>query len=174
MNCIFYTEMSQTAVVDSLDIALYLDKVPELADDKKYQLLTNHWKPHQLYQFPITVELGHNRRFNPAWLKSYPWLAYSPSVNGAFCLPCVLFGMQVGHNSSKLNRLYRSPLSTWVSATTKLFEHNNRSEFHRKSVAFASAFKAVQEKTLQPIHLQVNKSNNLFSLIFNQHEILAC
>ena len=41
-------------------------------------------------------------------------LAYSKYLDGAFCLPCVLFGVQCGRNSNKLGKLYKSPLTLYL------------------------------------------------------------
>ncbi len=62
----------------------------------------------------------------------------------------------MGHNSSKLDKLYRSPLTNWVSATTKLSEHNSKSDFHRQSALFALEFKRVYREQTEPVHRQVN------------------
>ncbi len=39
-------------------------------------------------------------QFQPAWLKQYPWLHYSPHVDGAFCKSCAFFAPdKVGGNT---------------------------------------------------------------------------
>ena len=55
------------------------------------------------------------------------WLQYSKVLNGAFCLPCVVFGRQLGINSSKVEKLVTSPLKDWSSAVTRLKMHNKSS-----------------------------------------------
>ena len=50
-------------------------------------------------------------------------LAYSKYLDGAFCLPRVLFGVQCGRNSNKLEKLYKSPLTLWTSAISRFTKH---------------------------------------------------
>ncbi len=140
----------------SLDIGCFFHNVGTLTDDVKFRLLTNHWKPSSSYNFPQHVYQQVKRRFNIRWLSVYPWLAYSKELDGAFCLPCVLFGKQTGHNGFKLDKLYRSPLTNWVSATTKLSEHNNKSEFHRQANLLAVEFKKIHQEQAEPIDRQVS------------------
>ncbi len=120
-------------------------------------MLTSHWTPPPGYRFPTEKMYGKNRSFSSDWLKVYPWLVYSPSINGAFCFPCVLFGCQSGHNNSKLDKLYQSPLTNWVKAAQKLSEHNTKSEVHKQSMVFCKELKSIQEKHKEPIKVQINK-----------------
>ena len=50
------------------------------------------------------------RTFLYKWLEEYSWLCYSPSVDGAFCLPCVLFGDQFPVKKDKVKRLFSEPM----------------------------------------------------------------
>ena len=53
------------------------------------------------------------------------WLTYSEHLDGAFCFACMLFGRRIGKNSSKLDKLFRSPLTTWSTATLRFIAHEN-------------------------------------------------
>ena len=69
----------------------------------------------ELFDLPVSVECSNSiRYFLRSWLKRFPWLAYSKYLDGAFCLPCVLFGVQCGRNSNKLDKLYKSPLTLYL------------------------------------------------------------
>ena len=72
------------------DIAKY-DNHFTLVDNLKYNLLLNHIVPRKC-SLPGRLYQGYKRTFNLEWLKQYNWLVYSPSTDGAFCAPCVLFG----------------------------------------------------------------------------------
>lgn len=72
------------------------------------------------------------------------WITFYKIVTSPF---------QIGHNSGKLDKLYRSPLTNWISATTKLLEHQNRSAFHKQAMAFANGFKSAQKT--EHVHQQV-------------------
>ena len=57
-------------------------------------------------------------KFCITWLDDFPWLKYSPSLNGAFCLPCILFS-----NSSRQLVLLKNLLLLWTGAKEKLKNH---------------------------------------------------
>ena len=73
-------------------------------------------KPGKLFDFPVSVECSNSKgSFVRGWLKKFSWLADSVFLDGAFCLPCVLFGVQSGRNSNKLDKLYKTPLTLLTS-----------------------------------------------------------
>ena len=59
-----------------------------MSDDVISDLIKNVFKPSNTFSFLVTK----GRTFRLDWLQLYPWLCYSPSEDGAYCLPCVLFG----------------------------------------------------------------------------------
>ena len=74
------------------DIGLFYDKVNQMSDAEKFDLLHNVWKPQQDFKLPSKLETGgKTRKFCYNWLLTYPWLVYSQYLNGCFCLPCLLF-----------------------------------------------------------------------------------
>ena len=82
------------------EIRSYLDQ-----DQDKFKFIENVWKPGKLFDFPASVECSNsNLQFVWSWLKRFPWLAYSKYVDGAFCLPCVCFGVQCRRNTNKLDQ----------------------------------------------------------------------
>ena len=50
------------------------------------------------------------------WLQTYPWLRYSHMYDGAFCLPCILFGNDTPFE--RLDKLFKAPLKLWTSAAS--------------------------------------------------------
>ena len=74
--------------IHEYDIATYREKAKSMTDSEIDVLIKNLFKPDKSYSFPAT----NGRRFHFEWLGLYPWLCYSPSQDGAYCLPCVLFG----------------------------------------------------------------------------------
>ena len=74
------------------------------------------------YKFPVHQSIkatGKTHKFQYSWLRMYPWLAYSPKEDGAYCKVCVLFGnvhVSSDSNSFKLHRLLTKPLRLWSSA----------------------------------------------------------
>ena len=58
--------------------------------------------------------------------KNRTWLTYSPSKYALFCLKCLLFG------GLKKSNLASTGLKYWVSASSKLGDHENKR--HREAV----------------------------------------
>ena len=75
---------------------------------------------------------------------------------GAFCCFCVLFGHLPGKKSDCLNKLYKSPLKDWVSASTKFKEHQLNSEFHKAVVGCTEDFLRVQQGKMPSISQQLS------------------
>ena len=53
----------------------------------------------------------------------FSWIDYSPSVDGAFCLPCVLFRHSFPLKNKKLCNLFQSPLKNWSEAVLLFNKH---------------------------------------------------
>ena len=137
----------------SNDIGLFIDKAPSLADNVKFDLLSNHWKPEQTYEFPIDRS---NRKFQYSWFSMFPWLVYSEVLSGALCINCVLFGGESTHNASKLLNLFRAPLNTWSSALQRLREHEDKSSVHRKATMRVLQFKSFMQNKTTSVDLLMN------------------
>ena len=61
-----------------------------LSKGEKFSFLYNHVQPPNA--LPSTFSYyGANCRFQISWLSKYPWLLYSPKLDGVFCGPCALF-----------------------------------------------------------------------------------
>ena len=72
--------------------------------NEKFRFIQNVWKHDRIFNFPSPLESGdRHQKFKPDWLVRFPWLLYSKYLDGAFCLPCVCFGMESGKNGAKLN-----------------------------------------------------------------------
>ncbi|XP_068704634.1 52 kDa repressor of the inhibitor of the protein kinase-like [Montipora foliosa] len=138
------------------DLGLYYTKAQSLSDDRKLELLKNFWTPPRAYNFPKTQFYGKNRAFSFEWLTQFPWLVYSAAQDGAFCRFCVLFGHLTGKNSDRLDKLYKSPIKNWVSASTKFKEHQLNSEFHKAAAGCAEDFLRVQEGKMLSISEQLS------------------
>ena len=138
------------------DLGLYYTKAQSLSDDRKLELLKNSWSPPRAYNFPKTQFYGKSRAFSFEWLTQFPWLVYSAAQDGAFCRFCVLFGHLTGKNSDRLDKLYKSPLKNWVSASTKFKEHQLNSEFHKAAAGCAEDFLRVQEGKMLSIAEQLS------------------
>ena len=78
---------------------------------------------------------GRNRHFRFQWLRNHSWLAYSPSEDGGYCIPCVLFAT----DKTNLGQLVNTPLTNFARAATTLSEHAKQSTHLKSVTAMAEA-----------------------------------
>lgn len=81
--------------------------------------MKNVYKPDNSFKFPFTQFSGRNRSFQHNWLARYPGLCYSPQLDAAFCIYCVLFST----NTDKRGKLVKNPYRNWKKATEQFDEH---------------------------------------------------
>ena len=62
------------------------DCVEKMTENQKYNLIKNHFSPEPDFIFTYQYEGGNYRSFQISWLQQYPWLVYSKSLDGAFCI----------------------------------------------------------------------------------------
>ena len=91
------------------DIATYREKAKSMTDLEICVPIKNVFKPDKTYSFPTT----NGRSFRFEWLELYPWLCYLPSQDGAYCLPCVLFGDRFPEKALKKKCCQKLFLSTF-------------------------------------------------------------
>ena len=134
------------------DIGLVFKEISSYSDQDNLKLIENVWKPGEHFDFPVLVECSNSKRhFVWGWLKRFPWLAYSKFLDGAFCLPCVLFGVQCGRNSNKLDKLYKPPLTLLTSAMSCFTKHaSGKCEMHTFSVLAMDNFFEKYDKRIRP------------------------
>ena len=118
--------------------------------------LQNHFKPSESYRFRVHTEYGKKRSFQLCWLKEHNWLAYSAAQNGNYCKVCVLFGSETGEkNSTKLDKLVKSPVTFWTTASQKFKDHETKSQVHKTAVLKAETFMKVMHCKIKPIDQQL-------------------
>ena len=152
------------------DVGLVFKEINSYSDQDKF--IENVWKPGELFDFPASVECSNcSRHFVRSWLKRFPSLAYSKYVDGAFCLPCVCFGVQCGRNTNKLDKLFKSPLTLWTSAASRFTKHaSGKCEMHNFAVIAVETFLRNMRREAVPIDQQIN--NLLQQQINRNREIL--
>ena len=102
-----------------------------LTATRRADLLDNVWRPPLGYRFPGRKLHGCVRHFRSSWLEKYPWLTYSPSKDGGYCLPCVLFA----GDQPSLGQLIRTPMVYSARSCTTFSEHNS-CKTHQKQAEF--------------------------------------
>ena len=76
--------------------------------------------------------------FKPDWFKQYPWLYYSPHVDGAFCRGCMLFAPDIVCRQIP-GQFITKPFKMWVVKSKKINGHAT-SEYHVMSLARMEVF----------------------------------
>lgn len=117
------------------------------------------WKPSSEEEYPsserrdkksITKDgVQRRRRLLPHHLETFSWLAVSKVMNGAFCVPCVLFSSNVGVGGRSQGQgqqsgiLVRRPLTRFEDLTSKdgvLLSHQN-TVYHKNATIAYDNFK---------------------------------
>ena len=68
------------------DIENFRYRGSNLSDIQRKEIVQNVFVPNGFFHFPKVDR----RQFKGEQLKQFPWLCYSPSMGGGFCLACVL------------------------------------------------------------------------------------
>ena len=143
-------EFSSETAVD-VDIGSVSLNATSLNDSQKYDVVKNVWKPGENFVFPSRVISKKKRKFVSSWLQQFPWLAYSKRFDGAFCVPCVLFGRKTGANASKLDKLMKSPFVDW-SCASRRFQDHTKNDIHKASLLTMQTLTKVKENKIKPIN----------------------
>ncbi|XP_029345879.1 LOW QUALITY PROTEIN: zinc finger MYM-type protein 1-like [Acyrthosiphon pisum] len=134
-------------------------------DVLKERLLRKTWTPNSFSDLYIQITKDKQRHFQKSWLDEFKWLAYSKSLNGAFCKNCVLFGpvSSVGKGSNlKVGQLVLKPFQNWKSAKHVFSTHSNL-QYHKlamiKSSNFLLTFDGKKDAVDFQVHKQMKKEN---------------
>jgi hypothetical protein len=100
------------------DIGKYMKQ--QITDDKRYELLTNHFELDDKFQWPFsersTTKNGkriiEKRYLNKNHLEQNKWLKYSLHQKGLFCVPCALFSTST-LRLGVCGKLVKKPLDTY-------------------------------------------------------------
>ena len=139
------------------DIGPVYKDIARFSNAETFRFIQNVCKPDRLFNFPSSLESGdRHQTFKPDWLVRFPWLLYSKYLDGAFCLPCVCFGMESGKNGAKLNKLFRSPLTFWTACTKFQLHPSGKSDVHGSAVFAMQEFTKVMRNEVVPIDQQLN------------------
>ena len=147
--------------MDTNDIGYFFDKTEYFTENEKYDICRKIWRPVATFAFPQSIIYGKKRNFSYSWLEDYTWLQYSKVLDGAFCLPCVVFGRRIGISASKVEKLVTSPLKGWSSAVTR-FKMHNKSSIHQTSLLTMQTFLSVKRNkiiSIERIHDKVLNDN---------------
>jgi hypothetical protein len=138
------------------DIGNYIDNRLTLSDELRYLLLTQHFIPDEKFKWPF-VERKTNNTVEKRFLRqnhlndNKPWLVYSPSKAGLFCVPCVLFAKLVGSN--QLGQFVLLPCQQYgkLLGTNGLILKHKTNNYHNDSILNAEHFISVYENKCDSI-----------------------
>ena len=91
-----------------------------LSNSEVQHLVQSVFVPCKTFSFPKNVN---GRSFQHTWIDKFPWLTYSKMFDGAFCLPCVLFGYNFSSECTTLERLFSKPLNYGNDASAYFKKH---------------------------------------------------
>ena len=127
------------------DVANIRVKAKHMDNLQIADLIKNVFKPDKSYSFPISKTNG--RSFLYKWFDNYSWLCYSPSLDGAFCLPCVLFGDRFPTKTSTIKKLFSEPITHWNDTSAAFKRHvglgtkaGSKSGLHKSTSALFTSF----------------------------------
>lgn len=143
------TEDDESVPWETHDLGHFLKKkktgTTQITDKERYEWIKHVWCPPLGFKFPMKKEGTKNRAFQISWLKTHPWLVYSPSLNGGLCKTCVVFGRcDGGTNDVKLGKLVIEPLTSFKKATEMLKAHSNTA-YHKANTVVSKNFLLTME-----------------------------
>ena len=139
------------------DICLYISKIESISEEDVYGLIKNVWVPPGDYEFPYTKSC----KFSQDWQWLFPYLFYSEYLDGAFCLPCVLFGRH-SYQTSTLKNVYTAPLKAWKRARSRLESHFGsptatcKCKLHKDSVCLFTGFVKTKSDMQTDVYVRID------------------
>ena len=87
---------------------------------EKLDALIHIYRPTESFCFPVNkFYYGQNQPFRFQWLRDHNWLVCSPSRDGGYCIPCVLFSTDKCSQGQLVNAL----LTNFARVVTTFSEH---------------------------------------------------
>ena len=137
------------------DVSFFRDRVSGLRDDEIYDMVKSVFVPSEQYSFPKSGSTG--RHFRHVWLKDHQWLCYSVSCDGAFCLPCVIFGNKFPGKVVKIRKLFTEPVTYWNDDRKRFKEHEvAKNGLHQDTMLVFNNFISQMSGKTQPINVIVD------------------
>ena len=140
---------------DRSDVAFFRNRIPGLSDNDIHEMITGAFRPTEKYLFPKSST---GRHFRHVWLKEHPWLYYSVSCDGAFCLPCVIFGDKFPGKLGKIRKPFSEPATYWNDAKQKFKDHETtRNGLHQDTMLVLNNFLSQMSGKSKAINVLVNE-----------------
>ena len=127
--------------------------ISNLSNGEKFSYLYRHVQPPNI--LPRTYFHGANRQFSISWLTKYPWLLYSPKVDGIFCGPCAIL-FPVDKRKDK-GLLVNKPFSNWIKLSSALIDHS-KLKYHRDCLQLADTIRSSIENPASRVDVMTNNT----------------
>ena len=144
-------------LTNEFDVAFFRKKVIGMNNFQIQNLIRNVFKPDKSYYFPRT----NGRSFCYIWLEEFSWLCYSLTEDGAYCLPCVLFGDRFRIKSANIFKLFSKPLNHKNDAIYSFKRHAGvgtgiKTGLYQSTTTLFTSFLASMSGKIQPIDVMVD------------------
>ena len=120
-------------------------------------MVQNVFVPNSSFHFPKVD----GRQFKREWLKQFTWICYSPSMDGWFCLACVLFVLEFA-KCSKVKLLRTDPVKSSPSAVNdfkknveerrKKKDQDKNRTLHKDTSALFYRAQEKMDRNLEDVH----------------------
>ena len=120
------------------DVGTYCLQVPSLQDLAILDLFEKVFVPDKKFIFPKNKD---NRKFRHIWLSDYSWLAYSKSLDAAFCLQCTLLHHKIASRNKSATVLISKGQNHW-SDSRSVFNKHEKSLLHKDTTLVLSSIKS--------------------------------
>jgi len=162
-------EINETILAGGCDVGNYIDKIEEINDFIKHEILENHWKLGTNYEFLFSIHVKHNRkeklRPDHHHLFNYSWLIVTDIKKGLFCKYCVIFMLNrlVGFNNIVCVKiLIKEPLTKFSNLSGKdgILESHAHTDYH----------KLASQKCQDFLNAYKNPSHDILNIMQNNHK----
>ena len=140
--------LNESSASTGTDIGLHIGV--SLSDAHKMELLNSSWVPGADFAMPYSTRIingkEEKRYLKHTHLQQHSFLSYSPSQQGLFCRPCVLFGPttgEAGRGHQKLNALVSKPLNKYHRLFGKdgYVTNHEATDYHKSAIIQAAEFR---------------------------------
>ena len=145
------------------DIAQIVDGTIKEVDDELKSYLISNRQPSKSFQFPPKIYQDKRQKSGQIqrhclhdWFDKFTFLAYSESLDGLFCLCCVLFPVRA-HQGTRAKNLIEAPYQNWKKALED-FKTHSCLEYHKDSMARMQAFLSTSENTASRIENKITSN----------------
>lgn len=150
----------------------------DLSAEDKLFITQHHFKPSSHFVFPSVYMNGYNRSFQFGWLEKYRWIAYSPHLDGAFCIACAIFVK----DRVKKGILVNAPFTKWIKASEVLGGNKGHTTkaYHIDAMQAMKIFITAMKNPQATLPAHVNKvllqriDNNKHIIERIVHAVLFC